>query len=181
MVRDFLLRKAQERTAQERTAEQRTGEQIAAEIQSPVVAEAPAKLLTPADVASRLHFAQRQVAAQRELIRRTLERVVQDLTGWRPANFREGRETAARIHQLLEANGLRIACPQCSAPAILRCQGSRGRALFVFDHTFASGRTFHGGTPELPRLSVVVKSVRGVRITLRTNLNGQDVRPEQPS
>lgn len=163
LVLDFLLRKAQERTEA-----------------APATA-APAKPLSPAEVTQRLQLAERQVAAQREVIRRTLERVVQDLTGFRPVSLAEGRAMTARIHQLLEANGFRVACPQCSSPAILRCQSTRGSALFVFDHTLPTGRTFHGGVPELPWLRVVAKSMRGVRITLHAKADGEDGPPVKPA
>lgn len=110
--------------------------------------------------ARRMAVAAKEVAAHREAIRRTLEQVVQNMTGLRPESLQQGRDVSSRIHQLLDANGLRVACPQCGAPAILRCQNGGSGALFVFDHTLAGGRTFHGGTPALPRLAVVPKPRR---------------------
>jgi hypothetical protein len=107
-----------------------------------------------------LLLAARQVTAQRDVIRQTLERAVRDLTGLRIAGLAQGRDVAARIHALLDANGLRVVCPQCERPAILRCQSTRGGAVFVFDHTLASGRTFHGGTAQLPPLRLVPKPAR---------------------
>ncbi|MEQ8785659.1 MAG: hypothetical protein RIC55_05150 [Pirellulaceae bacterium] len=110
--------------------------------------------------ALRMVVAAREVAAHREAIRRTLERVVQEMTGLRAESLQQGRDVASGIHQLLDANGMRVACPQCGAASILRCQAGGGGALFVFDHTLAEGRTFHGGVAELPRLRVVAKSRR---------------------
>ena len=81
-------------------------------------------------------------------------------------------DTRGRFHTALSGGG---------TPAILRCQNARDTALFVFDHTLASGRTFHGGVPELPWLRVMAKSMRGVRITLHTQADGDEGRPAKPS
>jgi hypothetical protein len=145
-IMKYLL--AQLQTAQARSA------------MSPAGSQSPAQASPAQQFALRMVVAAREVAAHREAIRRTLQRVVQEMRGLRAENLQHGRDVARRIHQLLDANGLRVTCPQCGAASILRCQAGGGGALFVFDHTLESGRTFHGGVPELPRLEVVAKPRR---------------------
>jgi hypothetical protein len=61
------------------------------------------------------------------------------------------------IQQLLNRLGLRVRCPRCREPAILRCRetGNARDGSFQFEH-YASGRqTNHGGGATFPALTLV--------------------------
>jgi hypothetical protein len=95
-------------------------------------------------------------------IRRTLDKRLQQFHGWAFASLAENQEFARQVHHLLDGHGLRVECPECRNPAILRCLrvGNAKNGAFVFDHYLDSGRTFHGGPTTVPLLKVVPKPAR---------------------
>ncbi len=95
-------------------------------------------------------------------ILRTIEKRLQQFHGWAFASLAENQEFAKQVHQLLESHGLRVQCPECQSPAILRClrAGNAKNGAFVYDHYLDSGRTFHGGPTTIPLLRVVPKPAR---------------------
>jgi hypothetical protein len=95
-------------------------------------------------------------------IRKGLERTLHMLAGQNFGTLQANQELAGRVHQLLESKGLRVKCPECGAPAILRCQGTGNSrtGVFLFDHYLESGRTFHGGPTTFPCVTVIAKLPR---------------------
>lgn len=95
-------------------------------------------------------------------IQRTIEARLAQFQGWTFGTLAENQEFAKLVHQLLESHGLRVVCPECGHPAILRClrAGNAKNGVFVFDHTLDTGRTFHGGPTTVPLLRIVVKPAR---------------------
>jgi hypothetical protein len=91
-----------------------------------------------------------------------LERQLLTFAGWSFGTLEDNQAFAGRVHELLDQFGLRVSCPQCGAPAILRCQntGNSKTGVFLFDHTLESGRTFHGGPTSFPRVSLVARPIR---------------------
>ncbi len=102
------------------------------------------------------------VESIQQQIRRTLEARLQQFSGWSFQSLAENQEFAKQIHQILDSHGLRVECPECGNPAILRClrAGNAKHGAFVFDHYLDSGRTFHGGPTTVPLIRVVPKPAR---------------------
>ncbi len=100
-----------------------------------------------------------EISVLQQQIRRTIESRLQQFHGWAFGSLEENQRFAKMIHQLLDNHGLRVACPECSNPSILRClrAGNAKHGVFVFDHYLESGRTFHGGPTTVPLLRVVNK------------------------
>ncbi len=100
--------------------------------------------------------------AQRARTIRLLEREISKLEGTQLGSFQGNQALAAKVHQLLDSAGLRVRCPHCGQPAILRClaAGNTATGSFVFDHYLEEGRTFHGGRTTFPRLFLVAKPPR---------------------
>ena len=91
--------------------------------------------------------------------------IEQTLAQWSGKSFgslEANREMATTIHEVLESHGLRVRCPECGHPAILRCgaRPSLPDGVFVFDHVIAGRRTFHGGGKTLPDLRLTAKPPR---------------------
>ncbi len=95
-------------------------------------------------------------------IKRTIEARLAQFQGWSFGSLAENQEFAKMLHQLLEACGMRVVCPECGHPAILRCLrvGNAKHGAFVFDHYLETGRTFHGGPTTVPLLKIVAKPAR---------------------
>ncbi len=102
------------------------------------------------------------VQSMQQQIRRTIEARLQKFHGWSFSSLLENQEFAKQVHQLLDSHGLRVECPECGNPAILRClrAGNAKHGAFVFDHYLDSGRTFHGGPTTVPLIRVVPKPAR---------------------
>jgi hypothetical protein len=100
-------------------------------------------------------------------VQRTIEARLAQFQGWSFGSLAENQEFAKMVHQILESHGLRVACPECGHPAILRClrAGNAKNGVFVFDHYLDSGRTFHGGPTTVPLLKIVAKPARRVSST----------------
>lgn len=103
-----------------------------------------------------------QIAGIQRTIRLTIERYLQQFNGVSFASLEENQQFARDVQQLLEAHALRVRCPECGHPAILRCSrnASSPNGVFVFDHYLPEGRTFHGGVRTLPLLRTVSKPAR---------------------
>jgi hypothetical protein len=96
-----------------------------------------------------------------------IESRVQQFHGWAFGSLEENQRFAKMIHQLLDNHGLRVECPECHNPSILRClrAGNAKHGVFVYDHYLDSGRTFHGGPTTVPLLRVVNKPVRRTAVS----------------
>lgn len=92
----------------------------------------------------------------------TLEQRLSAFVGWSFGTLEDNQAFASRVHELLDQFGLRVTCPQCGSPAILRCQnaGNSKTGVFLFDHTLETGRTFHGGPTSFPKLTLVARPSR---------------------
>lgn len=116
-----------------------------------------------------LSRAEEELSALREHVQKLQQQIVQQIElrlqrfkGWSFDSLRENQAFAKSVHQLLDSHGLRVVCPECGNPAILRClrAGNAKHGAFVFDHYLDSGRTFHGGSTSVPLLRVVPKPAR---------------------
>ena len=116
----------------------------------------------PDRIARELAELDRELNRLRREMRKKIESKLARFVGRSLGSLAANRELAASIHALLESHGLRVRCSECGHPAILRVSprpGSRSGA-FVFDHTIAGRRTFHGGGGRFPELSLVAKPAR---------------------
>lgn len=115
----------------------------------------------------RLEAAQHQIREHQRAIRMHIQQAVQMYAGRNFGSLADNQKFATNIHELLDANALRAACPECGLPAIVRCQrsGSTPSGLFVFDHYLERGRTFHGGSKVFPKLQIVARPARRSRKT----------------
>lgn len=95
-------------------------------------------------------------------IRRRIEESLQGFAGQNFGSLPANQSVAKQVHALLDSKGLRVKCPECGTPAILRCQnaGNSKTGAFMFDHYLDTGRTFHGGQTTFPALEVVSKPPR---------------------
>jgi hypothetical protein len=110
------------------------------------------------------HSIQRTLDEQRSRTIRLLERDLAKFEGLRFESMETNQAFASQLHQLLDGAGLRVICPQCGQPSILRCLvvGNSTAGAFVFDHYLDKVRTFHGGRSTLPRLFLTAKPPRRV-------------------
>ena len=104
----------------------------------------------------------REVAGMQRSIRLAYERYLAELNGASFESYEENQALVRRLQGLLDAQGLRIRCPECGHPAILRCVRSAvsKQGVYVFDHYLPEGRTFHGGGRTFPLLRVISKPAR---------------------
>ena len=121
--------------------------------------------MNSADAHRFLQGVDQEVNRMHRTIRLRIQAQLQRLEGCTLANTAENRELVKVIHAMLDRNGLRVQCPECGHPAILRVSPRRGssRGAFVFDHTIDGRRTFHGGRGTLPPLRIVAKPARRQR------------------
>lgn len=103
-----------------------------------------------------------EVHALQQQISHRIELRLQQFHGWSFASLAENQAFAKLVHQMLDSHGLRVVCPECGHPAILRCLrvGNAKHGAFVFDHYLDTGRTFHGGPSTVPLIKVVAKPAR---------------------
>jgi hypothetical protein len=103
-----------------------------------------------------------EIEGYKEAIRRSLEVTLNNYTGMSFGSLRNNQAFMRNVHALLEENGLRIACAECGAPSILRCQsaGNSKTGVFLYDHYLETGRTFHGGPSTFPHVTLVPKPPR---------------------
>jgi predicted RNA-binding Zn-ribbon protein involved in translation (DUF1610 family) len=109
-----------------------------------------------------LAAAKTEIEAFQEAIRKSLEVTLNHHAGWNFGSLRNNQTFTTAVHQMLDTYGLRVACPECGAPAILRCQaaGNARTGVFLYDHTLDKGRTFHGGPTTFPQVKLVPKPPR---------------------
>ena len=103
-----------------------------------------------------------EIEAFKDAISRSMEVTLNSYTGMSFGSLRNNQTFTRTVHELLEGYGLRVACPECGAPAILRCQsaGNSKTGVFLYDHYLETGRTFHGGPSTFPRVRIVPKPPR---------------------
>lgn len=107
-----------------------------------------------------------QLTQQINRLQRTVRMTIEsELAGWTGQNYGSlaaNQDVARLIHQTVDGHGLRLRCPECGHPAILRCSARPGvpQGVFVFDHCIEGRRTFHGGGATLPTMRVVSKPAR---------------------
>jgi predicted RNA-binding Zn-ribbon protein involved in translation (DUF1610 family) len=109
-----------------------------------------------------LEAARAEIGAYKEAIRKSLEVTLNSYVGWNFGSLQNNQTFAKTMHILLDENGLRVACAECGAPAILRCQaaGNSKTGVFLYDHYLETGRTFHGGPSTFPRVTLIGKPPR---------------------
>lgn len=102
-------------------------------------------------------------------IRLAIEQYLHQHRGATFGSYDGNQRFVRSVQKLLESHGLRVRCPECGHPAILRCarNASAPAGLFVFDHYLPAGRTFHGGGRSLPLLRVTAKPDRRKAATPR--------------
>lgn len=103
-----------------------------------------------------------QIHGIQRSIRLAIERFLHEHSGVTFGSFDDNLQFVRSVQKLLDAHGLRVRCPECGHPAILRCSrnASARAGVFVFDHYLPAGRTFHGGGAALPTLRIVGKPAR---------------------
>ncbi len=105
------------------------------------------------------------VLHQRRRLCQELTEKLGSFSGQALATLEDKQAFVRAIHTLLDDNGLRLECPTCGEPAILRCMktGNSLQGCFLFDHRVGGKRTMHGGRNEIPSLVVTDKPVRAKR------------------
>ncbi len=109
-----------------------------------------------------LHGLRQRVNRLQRTLRLAIETELGSLVGKSFGSLAANQQVAAMIHQLLDAHALRIRCPECGHPGILRCspRPSLATGAFVIDHAIAGRRTFHLGISTIPELKLVAKPAR---------------------
>ncbi|PIQ76463.1 hypothetical protein COU78_06690 [Candidatus Peregrinibacteria bacterium CG10_big_fil_rev_8_21_14_0_10_49_24] len=94
-------------------------------------------------------------------------RVLHEEFEGRDLTYPQKKEIAYRVHLLLDEQGLRPACLECSEPAILRANSRLDCGSFLFDHyvpdsddTTKKRRTNHGCYMEFPLITALVNTPR---------------------
>lgn len=107
-----------------------------------------------------------EIRSYEESLRRSMEARLRQFHGWAFGSLAENQAFAKMVHELLDQHGLRVRCPECGNPAILRCikAGNSRHGVFVFDHYLPTGRTFHGGPTTVPALTLLPKPQRRVSL-----------------
>jgi hypothetical protein len=103
-----------------------------------------------------------EIEAFKNAIQVSLEITLNSFAGSNFGSLQNNKTFTRTVQELLDSNGLRVACPECGSPAILRCQsaGNSKTGVFLYDHYLENGRTFHGGPTTFPRLKLVPKPPR---------------------
>ncbi len=103
-----------------------------------------------------------EIEAFKDAIRKSVEITLNNFAGWNFGSLENNQTFTRAVHELLDANGLRVACPECGAAAILRCQlaGNSRTGVFLYDHYLETGRTFHGGPSTFPHVKLIAKPPR---------------------
>ena len=127
---------------------------------TPSAGESPPSSL--ADTSDQLGKLQQQIHRLQRMVRLTIEAELLKLSGQSYGALAANQAVVLMIQEMLEAHGLRVRCPECGHPAILRCSGRPGvvTGAFVLDHTIDGHRTFHGGYAALPELRLMAKPRR---------------------
>ncbi|QDS96710.1 hypothetical protein FF011L_55220 [Roseimaritima multifibrata] len=106
-----------------------------------------------------------QIHHYQRAIRLSIENYLHDLAGKTFGSVEENQAFTREVQQWLESHGLRVRCPECGHPAILRTSksGNSAGGLFVFDHYIDGRRTFHGGGSTIPKVRLIAKPPRRPR------------------
>lgn len=114
------------------------------------------------EVRRRLGQLTEQIAQLQRNMRLTIEKEIGQWAGRSYGSLSANQTVARLIHETVDGHGLRLRCPECGHPAILRCSARPGvpEGVFVFDHSIEGRRTFHGGGATLPSLRVVARPAR---------------------
>lgn len=125
----------------------------------PVSGTADGSLLAAQDRLSQLT---QQINRLQRSVRLAIEAEFAGWSGQSYGSLTANQDVARMIQQTVDGHGLRLRCPECGHPAILRCSSRPGvpDGVFVFDHSIEGRRTFHGGGSTLPPLRVVSKPPR---------------------
>jgi hypothetical protein len=109
-----------------------------------------------------LNVAERAAGEIQASMRGVLEQHLATFEGWNFGSLENNQAFTARLQELLDQFGLRVVCPHCGVPAILRCQkaGNSKSGAYLYDHVLPSGRTFHGGASAFPKLTLVPRPAR---------------------
>ena len=118
-----------------------------------------------------------EITQMQRQIRLRIEQRLRPFTGCEMGSIESNQNLVRQIHGLLERHGLRLICPECGHPAILRFsqrgdRGGRGSSaigVFVFDHTIDRRRTFHGGSRMMPTIRLTVRPPRNPRSASAVN------------
>jgi len=115
-----------------------------------------------ADAAAKIESLKQQINRLQRAVRLAIESELADWTGRTYGSLAANQDVVRMIHEMIDGHGLRLKCPECGHPAILRCSSRPGIAdgVFVFDHQVDGRRTFHGGGVVLPSLRLVAKPPR---------------------
>lgn len=119
-------------------------------------------LFTPAHAQAALGDLQREINRMQRSIRLAIQLQLGKLAGQSLQTLPQNQDLVNMIHELLESHGLRLKCPECGHPAILRVSARPGASagVFVFDHTIEGKRTFHGGRQVVPEIALTGKPAR---------------------
>ncbi len=125
---------------------------------SPKPSDSSTGLNQLADLQQKIHRLHRTV-------RLTIEAELVSLEGKSFGDLQANTEVVELLQAALESHGLRVQCPECGHPAILRCSPRPGvpTGAFVLDHTIDGRRTFHGGYAVLPTMRLMAKPPRRSR------------------
>ena len=90
--------------------------------------------------------------ALRERTREKVQKVLDALSGQDFPSLEARKAIATEIRVALDRVGLRLKCPQCSLPAVLRAvrAGNSRNGVFQFDHPSGGSRTTHKGSSVFP-------------------------------
>ncbi len=119
-------------------------------------------LITPAHAHAALVDLEREVNRIQRSIRLAIQLQLGKLAGQSLRTLGENQDLVKRVHDLLDSHGLRVKCPECGHPAILRVSARPGAnaGVFVLDHTIDGKRTFHGGRQVIPEILITAKPAR---------------------
>jgi hypothetical protein len=114
------------------------------------------------DAAVRIEALKQRINRLQRAVRLAIESELADWTGRTYGSLTANQDVVRMIHDMIDGHGLRLKCPECGHPAILRCSSRPGIAdgVFVFDHQIDGRRTFHGGGVVMPALRLVAKPPR---------------------
>ncbi|HBJ35467.1 MAG TPA: hypothetical protein DDZ51_12100, partial [Planctomycetaceae bacterium] len=115
-----------------------------------------------AEAAAKIESLKQQINRLQRAVRLAIESELADWTGRTYGSLVANQDVVRMIHEMIDGHGLRLKCPECGHPAILRCSSRPGIAdgVFVFDHQVDGRRTFHGGGVVLPTLRLIAKPPR---------------------
>jgi hypothetical protein len=115
-----------------------------------------------AEAAAKIEALKQQINRLQRAVRLAIESELADWTGRTYGSLTANQDVVRMIHEMIDGHGLRLKCPECGHPAILRCSARPGIAdgVFVFDHQVDGRRTFHGGGVVMPPLRLVAKPPR---------------------